>query len=792
MILKRLLGEILTESGFITKDQLEEALERQIKIYKERTLPEKLQRADFVSEARLAHKKDATPMLGTILNYMGYATLNQIEEALEAQKKMAGIYGSLDSEKLGITIETSSIVNSTLNLAEVLSLIMRNVNRVTNSVAGTLMLLDDKTGELLFSVPSGPKAEEMVEIRIPPGKGIAGWVTEHERAVLIPPAKEDPRFCPEVDKISGLETKSILCLPLKAKTKLIGVLEVINKADGSAFTEEDSMLLCIFAYHAGMAIENARLHGDLKDSLEKEIRIQKKPAEFEKFRVLGKMASGVAHDFNNLLIHIQGNTSLMLLGTESDHPHHERLKGIEQSVLKAADVTKQLLGFAMGGKYDVKTTDLKVLVERSTQLFGLQKEEIGIHKEYQEDLWKVDVDSGQISQVLLNLYMNAWQAMPGGGEIYIELQNITLDEELGPDDDLTPGDYVKISISDTGVGMDDATQRRIFDLFFTTKGMARGTGMGLASAYGIIKNHRGIIKVHSEKGAGTTFDIFIPASKKEIPDDKAEPDEILMGHERIPLGNAVDAIIDIEKARPSLDADFFYDRGNSYLKKGRYGQAISDYNKAIGLDPKFAEAYNNRGSAYFPQGQYDQAISDFNMVIELDPKFAKAYNNRGSAYFPQGQYDQAISDFNMAIKLDPKCVKAYNNRGKAYVRGKGQYDQAISDFNMAIELNPEYANAYRNLAWLFATCFDYKYRNGLKAVALAQKAAKLAPTPRNLDTLAAAYAEAGKFEQAMTTQEKAIAQQKKIGDGKKLIGVFMEHLNSYRTHKPWCEKLTTK
>jgi len=269
MILKRLLGEILMETGFVTKEQLEEALQKQRKIYQERTLPERLERAKLVSEARLANKKEATPMLGIILNYMGFATMDQIEEALAKQEKMTEIYRSLDSKKLGIAIETSSIVNSSLNLAEVLSLIMRYVNRVTHSVASTLMLLDHKTGELVFSVPSGPKAGKLTDIRIPPGKGIAGWVVERERPVLVPNAKEDPRFYPDIDKISGLETKSILCLPLKAKTELIGVLEVINKADGTAFTEEDSMLLTIFAYNAAVAIENARLYSELKESLEK-------------------------------------------------------------------------------------------------------------------------------------------------------------------------------------------------------------------------------------------------------------------------------------------------------------------------------------------------------------------------------------------------------------------------------------------------------------------------------------------------------------------------------------------
>jgi len=145
---------------------------------------------------------------------------------------------------------------------------------------------------------------------------------------------------------------------------LIGVLEAINKVDGTSFTEQDELLLSIFAYQAAMAIENARLYGELKDRLEEEMQMQKDLAESEKFRALGQMASGVAHDFNNLLMGIQGNTSLMLLDIDPGHPHYERLRTIEQSVKSGAGLTKQLLGFSRGEKYELKPTDLNDLIER--------------------------------------------------------------------------------------------------------------------------------------------------------------------------------------------------------------------------------------------------------------------------------------------------------------------------------------------------------------------------------------------------------------------------------------------
>ena len=178
-------------------------------------------------------------------------------------------------------------------------------------------------------------------------------------------------------------------------------------------------------------------------------------------------------------------------------------------------MTKQLLGFAGGGKYDVKPTNLNDIIKETSDLFGRTKEEINIHTNYQENIWTVSADQGQIKQVLSNLYNNAWEAMPSGGDLYLETENVILNETYYVESyGMEPGKYVKISITDTGVGMDEATKARIFEPFFTTKEMGRGKGLGLASSYGIIRNHGGIINVHSKKGKGTTFNIYLPVSEK--------------------------------------------------------------------------------------------------------------------------------------------------------------------------------------------------------------------------------------------------------------------------------------
>jgi tetratricopeptide (TPR) repeat protein len=166
---------------------------------------------------------------------------------------------------------------------------------------------------------------------------------------------------------------------------------------------------------------------------------------------------------------------------------------------------------------------------------------------------------------------------------------------------------------------------------------------------------------------------------------------------------------------------------------------------------------------------------------------AASHVNRGIDYSKQGQYDKAISEFNKAIETKPRYTLAYYNRGNAY-SNRDQYEKVISDYTKATEINPRYAKPYNNLAWILATCPDAEYREGAKAVELAQKAVELKPKAFCLDTLAAAYAEAGRFEDAITVQEKAIALLRKEEGKTEILAGYMERLNSYKANKPWRER----
>jgi len=265
----------------------------------------------------------------------------------------------------------------------------------------------------------------------------------------------------------------------------------------------------------------------------------------QKMEAVGTLAGGIAHDFNNLLMGIQGRTSLMLLETDRVHPFYEHLKETENYIKRASELTKQLLGFARGGKYEVKPTDLNELVHQSINMFARTKKEISIKAKYQEQLQTVEVDRSQIDQVLLNIYVNAWQAMPEGGILYIQTSNVDLDENFVSAYGVRPGKYVAISIADTGIGMDEKIAKRVFDPFFTTKDKDRGTGLGLACAYGIIKNHDGIIIVDSTKGQGASFSVYLPASEKNIIEEKQDEQEILTGSETVLLVDDEELIIDV-------------------------------------------------------------------------------------------------------------------------------------------------------------------------------------------------------------------------------------------------------
>jgi CheY-like chemotaxis protein len=236
----------------------------------------------------------------------------------------------------------------------------------------------------------------------------------------------------------------------------------------------------------------------------------------------------------------------MLLEIDSTHPNYEMLINIEKQVQSGSKLTSQLLGYAREGGYEIRPISLNQLVKDASNTFGTTKKEIRVHQELAKDLFGINADQGQIEQVLLNLYVNAADAMPGGGDLFLNTANVTHEDMKGKQYKAKPGSYVLLTVRDTGIGVDIDTMKRIFDPFFTTKGMGRGTGLGLASVYGTIKAHGGYIDVESEKGQGTTFSIYLPASsQKEVIKEKELPQKTLKGKETILMVDDEDMVLDV-------------------------------------------------------------------------------------------------------------------------------------------------------------------------------------------------------------------------------------------------------
>jgi PAS domain S-box-containing protein len=300
-------------------------------------------------------------------------------------------------------------------------------------------------------------------------------------------------------------------------------------------------------------------------------KLQSQFLEAQKMEAVGTLAGGIAHDFNNLLMGIQGYNSLMMLNLDPGHPYYGKLKNVEQLVQSGADLTKQLLGYARRGKYEVRLTDVGYLMTRTSEMFGRTKKEISIYRKYQDDLWDVAVDRGQMEQVFLNLFVNAWQAMPAGGNLFLEADNVFLDEDGSSVHGFRPGRYVRMTVTDTGVGMDEKTRHRVFEPFFTTRAMGRGTGLGLASAYGIIKNHGGYIDVESKRGVGTTFLIHLPAAEERMPaGETPAPPRVMRGSETLLL-------VDDEKVNLETTAELMGQLGYRVFVAGSGQEALAVY-----------------------------------------------------------------------------------------------------------------------------------------------------------------------------------------------------------------------
>jgi len=394
-------------------------------------------------------------------------------------------------------LRISQILTSTLQLEPLLQTITQAATELTDTEAGSIMLVDKNTGQLRFEAACGSKREEVKRVTVPLEGSIAGWIVRESKPLLIPDVRQDPRFYTQVDETTDFETRSILGVPLQVKGKVIGVLEALNKAGDGIFTQDDMQTLSTLAAHAAIAIENARLVTEIQKAYEELSELDRLKSEF---------VAIASHELQTPLTIILGYASF--LKEETTGAASEQLDIVLRSALRLRSLINDMINLRHietgEAELELEQLSLNELVTTITAEFAslaeAKKQTISIKLASQ--LPMVKADRQKLHLVLANLLSNAIKFTPEGGRIEVEVE--------------ARENEVRVSVRDTGIGIPSREQERIFDRFYQVEpSLTRrfeGIGLGLSIAKGMVELHGGRIWVESLEGMGSSFTFALPLS----------------------------------------------------------------------------------------------------------------------------------------------------------------------------------------------------------------------------------------------------------------------------------------
>ncbi len=478
---------------------------------------------------------------------------------------------------------------------------------------------------------------------------------QEDRIIWVSPSAKKMFGYNSVDKLIGRKFSTLCTDP--GKKQLI-FEELINKGKVQNYEMEmiksDNRTIIVSInshFYLDEQGEVAGIEGAIRDITERR-KYEKEHGKIEKLESVGILAGGIAHDFNNILTSIIGNISLAKSNSGSAEELTDILSNAEEACRRAKDLTNQLLTFAKGGSPVKKVAYLRNQIKDAAR-FALRGSQVTCQFRMPADLWAAEIDEGQINQVMYNLAINANQAMPDGGTINISAENIRVDKESKLS--LLEGDYIKISVQDHGNGIAGDQIQKIFDPYFTTK--KKGSGLGLSSAYSIIKNHSGHIDVESEGGKGTTFIVYLPASRETLPDRELKTSEAIKGSGKILVMDDEKSVrdtvfkmlthmgYDVESAKDGDEAINLYEKARS--SGTPFGAVIMDLTirggmggsetirKLIEIDPDVKAIVSSGYSTNKIMANYEQygfcgVISKPYDIERLSELLSRILNGRGA------------------------------------------------------------------------------------------------------------------------------------------------------------------
>ena len=395
----------------------------------------------------------------------------------------------------------------------------------------------------------------------------------------------------------------------------------------------------------------AGYHGSTTDithrkDLEEQIR------RSQKMEAVGQLTGGIAHDFNNILAIVLGNLHILERILPSDEKALDRIDKATKGALRGADLARKLLGFSRTDAGGVSVISINAFIENLEDLIAKSlTASINVETALADNLWRVEINSGDLEDVILNLSLNARDAMPEGGLLYIETMNKTLDEDyFRRNPDGQPGEYVMISVGDTGAGMSQEIQEKVFEPFYTTKEQGKGTGLGLSMVYGFIQRSNGHIKIYSEIGKGTTFRLYLPRAIKPAKNQIDTEFEV----ENLPTGTEKILVVDDEDDLLDIAVFYLNELGYETIKAENGKQALEILSQAHDIDLLFSDVVMPGGL-----DGYQLALA----VHELYPKFRVLCTSG----FTKKQADLDLGEDEYLINLNNNLLsKPYNMTELAY------------------------------------------------------------------------------------------------------------------------------